>query len=257
MSFSLGFGFSSKKDINSFALTDISGLVLNLDASDESTITEGATFTWADKSGQGNDVSQSTASYQPLTGTGTIGGLNALEFNNGGVASRLKRNDSCGLASGAPAFTIFAVHRADKGDQNFVLYLGDSAAAAGKNIRVSAGNNGSSYRFGNGNLFYNPNFSGAGISVWQGEEDEVSANYDFYKNGGAPVTPASGTGSSTVPLNLGTGGCSVGADLLNDTGRFEGAIGEIAVYARALTAAEMNKVGNCLAAKWGLSWTDV
>lgn len=252
MSFSLGFGFSSKKDINSFALTDISGLVLNLDASDESTITEGATFTWADKSGQGNDVSQSTASYQPLTGTGTIGGLNALEFNNGGVASRLTRGDSCGLAAGAPAFTIFAVHRADKGDQNFVLYLGDSAAAAGKNIRVSAGNNGSSYRFGNGNLFYSENFTTAGLSIWRGEENQASADYQFYKNGGDPATPVSGTGSSTVPLNLGTGRTAVGADLLNDTGRFQGLIAEIVVYNRALTASEINQVGSFLSTKWGI-----
>lgn len=242
-----------------FSLTDIAGLVLNLDASDVSTLTEvsGAVSQWDDKSGNENHVSQGTASYQPLTGTDTIGGLNALEFNNGGVASRLKRTDTLGLAAGAPAFTIFAVQRGDKADQNFVMYLGDAAATAGKNFRISAGDAGSSYRFGNGNLYYATGFSTAGLSIWQGEQDQNSVDYDFYQNGGSAITATSGAGSATAPLNMGTGATAIGADLLSDSGRFQGLIGEIAVFSRALTAAEMNKVGNYLAGKWGFTWTNV
>ena len=36
-----------------------------LDANDSGTVTEGATFIWADKSGNGNDATQSSASLQP------------------------------------------------------------------------------------------------------------------------------------------------------------------------------------------------
>ena len=52
-----------------------------LDASDTSTITEvgGAVSQWDDKSGNGYDVSQATAAYQPTTGS-TLNGLNVIEF---------------------------------------------------------------------------------------------------------------------------------------------------------------------------------
>lgn len=37
----------------------------------------------------------------------------------------------------------------------------------------------------------------------------------------------------------------------------QGRIAEVLVYDRALTASEHNQVGNYLAAKWGITWTDI
>ena len=54
------------------------------DASDTSTITEssGSVSQWDDKSGNDHHLEQLTASNQPSTGTGTIDGLNAIEFQD-------------------------------------------------------------------------------------------------------------------------------------------------------------------------------
>jgi hypothetical protein len=54
-----------------------------LDASDTNTITLGSgslVTTWADKSGNGYDLTQGTSSYQPDSGTRTLNGLNVLDF---------------------------------------------------------------------------------------------------------------------------------------------------------------------------------
>lgn len=54
------------------------------DASDSGTITEsgGAVSSWADKSGNGYDLTQGSGSLQPTTGTRTIGdGLNVIDFD--------------------------------------------------------------------------------------------------------------------------------------------------------------------------------
>jgi hypothetical protein len=54
-----------------------------LDAADETTITAsaGAVSTWADKSGNGYNVTQGTGAAQPLTGTRDINGINCLDFD--------------------------------------------------------------------------------------------------------------------------------------------------------------------------------
>ena len=58
-------------------------LSLWLDASDASTITEtnGSVSQWADKSGNAFHFTQTTAANQPTTGSVTIGGINAINFD--------------------------------------------------------------------------------------------------------------------------------------------------------------------------------
>jgi len=65
-----------------FAPSQIAGLQVWLDAADLSTITEsgGAVSQVDDKSGNLNHATQGDGARQPLTGTQTIGGRNALEF---------------------------------------------------------------------------------------------------------------------------------------------------------------------------------
>ena len=56
-----------------------------LDAADLSTITEssGAVSSWADKSGNGRDVTQATPAAMPTTGANTQNGYNVLTFDGG------------------------------------------------------------------------------------------------------------------------------------------------------------------------------
>ena len=65
-----------------FSPLDLSPFIW-LDGSDTSTITAsgGAVSQWSDKSGNGKNVSEGTASLQPKTGTTTLNGLNVISFD--------------------------------------------------------------------------------------------------------------------------------------------------------------------------------
>jgi hypothetical protein len=60
-------------------------LAARYDPSNAGSITSsgGAVSQWNDLSGSGNHLTQSTGSAQPTTGATTIGGLNAIAFDNG------------------------------------------------------------------------------------------------------------------------------------------------------------------------------
>ena len=102
-----------------FDVLDLSP-VLWLDASDTSTITEsgGAVSTWADKSGNGYNVTQGTASAKPKTGTATINGLNVLEYDGTSDAQTLE-NLSINLYN--QALTWFWVIQVNASDTYYVL----------------------------------------------------------------------------------------------------------------------------------------
>jgi len=91
-----------------FVPTDVSGLTLWLDAADESTFTitsQPDIDTWADQSGNNNDVTQGSASLKPDTG-GSIGGKNAVVFD--GSDDVLKNSTAGGVFVGTKGI-LFAV----------------------------------------------------------------------------------------------------------------------------------------------------
>ena len=84
------------------------------DAYDEDTITEssGSVSQWNDKSGNGYHFTQGTGSFQPTTGTRTIGGLNALDFD--GTDDRLESSALASFLSGTDTpIGLYAVIRTD------------------------------------------------------------------------------------------------------------------------------------------------
>ena len=97
-------GFSSGGDAPSGVPIDL-GAILWLDASDATTITApvgGKVTVWADKSGYGNNATQSvTDASRPITGTRTMNSLNALDFD--GIDDFL---DLPSVATGTSGFTI-------------------------------------------------------------------------------------------------------------------------------------------------------
>ena len=70
-------------DNQTFLPSDLAGLQLWLDAEDLSTITEssGAVSQWNDKSGNGQNAAQGIGSAQPTTGSRTLNGRNAIDFD--------------------------------------------------------------------------------------------------------------------------------------------------------------------------------
>jgi hypothetical protein len=80
-----------------------------LDASDTLTITasSGSVSQWNDKSGNGRNVVQANSANQPVTGTRTQNGLNAIDFN--GTTNRLDNASTSLVNQSNGTFTTFAV----------------------------------------------------------------------------------------------------------------------------------------------------
>jgi len=87
-------------------------LQLWLDSADLGTITSssGAVSQWNDKSGNAFHVSQGTAGNRPTTGTVTLNGLNAIDFDGN---DGLNRTTSAALGQNVTGLTMYAVHRYD------------------------------------------------------------------------------------------------------------------------------------------------
>ena len=82
MALGLGLGLQNENKVSSeaFSLTDIAGL--QLWAKNKTGVTTGATLTWADQSGNGNDFTQAIVNAQPAYNAGD-GGFDFTGSNNG------------------------------------------------------------------------------------------------------------------------------------------------------------------------------
>lgn len=221
----------------------ISNLELWLDAADTNTITEdsGAVSQLDDKSGYGNHAVQTLEFLQPKTGTRTIGSSNTLEFNNSEYMNFV------GISS--TDFTAFVVAEID----------GYGIPSTENNF--FSGTNGS-FTISVDDATGYPRVLETNISVpltgigafGLADPRIVSAQTGAYGNalwldGYSQGSNATST-SYTSPTSI-MGADAGGADTVN------GAIGEILIFTRILSDAEMNQVGNYLSAKWAISWTDI
>ena len=209
-----------------------------LDASDESTITEsgGAVSQWDDKSGNGNDFNQATASSQPTSGTRTMNSLNVLDFD--GTTDVMQNNPST-IAASQP-FTVWAVVERDTDKYGRVLTQQSPA------ILVA---------FFTGDRTY----SGT-TSVIQGTSGDAPtatpliARFTF----DGASSSAHIDGVQTASGNMGTTGFTTGKNTRigayqPGTQNFDGAIAEMIVVDGTLTAGEISQTETYLADKWGIT----
>lgn len=224
-----------------FAPTDLSGLQLWLDASDAASITQtaGAVSQWSDKSGSGNHFTQTVASYQPTTGTRTLNGLNALDFDG----SDDKLDSPSAYYSTIPQgnSTSFVVCQRD-------LSTGTMRLLSTTGTKWSFRYTGSVHGFYHGDLQPNASKSitantSQHLLIGQRESNNIRAYYD----GGTPATNTNATNPTSI----------YELKLSHNDSHFNGLISEVLTYNRALTSAEMNQIGQYLSAKWGTPWTDI
>jgi len=210
-----------------------------LDAADTDTITEtaGAVSQWDDKSGNGNDATQSTGANQPITGTDTIGGLNALT----GAYSKFMD-----LTTGITSFdyTYFIVNEVTNTTGIKTLLAG---AAGSPSIRYSSAETVDIVRTAEAVILSGtPPVSGTSVLVG------ITSNGDnrVYNSGGTVLDSNTANPAYTQPLTR------IGA---NEGGAssFIGKLGQIIVFDRVLNDSELNVMGNYLADKWGITWTDI
>lgn len=215
-------------------------LSLWLDASDASSIISsgGSVSQWNDKSPNGNNATQSTASEQPTTGVETINGLNAIDFDT-------DRLDINGLSL-------------DNEHTVYVVAYTNATSSYRDLLRASP----PSFDFvfgqlnGNWSTFYGNGTVWADISANTPLQSSTTASlFGIVADGLGNATPYH-SGSSQNNKNctlVGTlTGFTIGA-AGNNNNRWDGPIAEIIVTSTALSTADRQLLEGYLAHKWGLT----
>ena len=231
-----------------------------LDASDESTLSGpggGAVSQWNDKSGNGYDLTQGTATNQPTTGIGTQNGLNVISFDGSDLLVAATASDWTFLHDGSD-HTLFVVSK--RPSSGTAMGLLATANAGGSRLGLIVIQTDSLFQhllYGTVNTITVNNAPTVSTQNWQigvidADPDNVtaSARSTISVNGGADQTANTATGavSGTAPnhpLTIGSYGGGSNA-LLGD-------IAEIIVVDGTLTADEISRVENYLADKWGIT----
>lgn len=228
-----------------WAPTEIANLKLWVDATDLSTLFQDSAKTtpvasdgdrigaWVDKSGQGNDLLQASASNRPEYKASGIGGLPAYHC----------------LATGTTfmraAFTLAQPHSI------YVVLSNTKNSGTSHVIGGVSANAGVLYRNGNPNELQL--FSGSlGPKLFAlGTEDALisaffsGASSSIQENTGTPATGNPGTGSP--------GGITVTASNSSDQPATGTYVGEICVFSSALSSGDKDTLQAYLMDKWGLA----
>lgn len=226
----------------------VEGLAGWYDAGDAYTITAdvGAVSQWADKSGNGLDLSQMNAGRQPETGTAEINGINALRFN-----SHTMHTAGNPFGETVEDAFVIAVHKVDAlengtfftltgglGPNNVNRWQGHAPWSTGAVFFDTGGIN-APYRL---TTSYG---AGAGEDVMVGFYGSATDNVQqIYKNGVLLIEDNSGHSVSTL------GSIFVGSDggvMFQNT-----SVGEFIIVNGTVRADDRTKLEGYLAHKWGL-----
>lgn len=208
---------------------------------------------WSDSSGNGNAVSQGTASQQPTFQINL--GHAVVRFD--GTGDRMI-GPALGL-TGAPDFTAFAVLRRANNNAVISSLFHYGRTTAGSDLTSAAldvgRGTGPGFRFFGGNRLFNETFSDTqfNIGTWQMSSGDTIGDARLYIDGVLATELSSTNPGSTI--NLADQGFVVGADV-STAGAFgnffAGDLAELLFFDRTLTPEEINVVGFYLEDKFGL-----
>jgi hypothetical protein len=223
----------------------ISGLAVWLDATVASSVTLVSDYVsqWSDLSGAGHHLTQSVEAARPALGT--ISGKTAIDFDGS--------NDylsNAAAPSGWEFGTIVCVHERDGGGNQNVYGI---TTASNNTMYCSVANVAAEYRSGGG-------LGGTGGSrstgvVTNGTPRLLTQTADNASVYDLRLDAATATGTTGGFLQTAEGTYLGGRNSANlGLGLFfNGKVGEFIVYNRVLTLAEIQKVEQYLAAKWGVT----
>lgn len=240
----LGLGLSGALP-PSFSFTNIPNLALWLQA--DRGVTTGATFTWADQSGNGINYTQATAAKQPAqtAGAGPRGGSQqALVFN--AANSQCLTNASTAVIASAGTWSVFMAWKTTSvSTAQIALCLGGTTGSAGWGVGVSVvtANDRTLNAFGatNGNF-------GAATTAWEKITVINNANAQSARVGGSAVTVTPSNTAALAPV----ASSAIGALNSSGTDPWSGSLYLILVYNRALSAGEVLQVEAGIGALTGL-----
>lgn len=219
-----------------FVPSNLADLKLWLDASDPSTITQsgGSISQWSDKSPNGNNATQSSGTSQPITGTRTINGLNTVDFD--GV------NDFLTVPSGL--YTI-----SSGPNTAFVVFATDNTAIEQRIVSGAS----TAIRWG---LVLN---SGSPLTAYNGSGvtqsvtlDTLQHIFDMTRSGAFLTSCYDGVNGATGSSASDVTSTSMAIGRKSNSGPvyFDGLLGEIIMYSRALSNDDANAVRAYLKTKW-------
>ena len=247
--YNLGSGRSYAEMLAQFATwtpSALPGLTAWYDFSDETTLFTDAGSTQVtadadliyqanDKSGSGNHVVQATAASRPLYKTGIQNNLSIARFD--GADDFLL--DTFTLVQPFSVFIVWYSPDADvpSGDYLFSSATGNRAlySDATNTLKLYSGALG-------------PESSVTGLTWFMSSFILDGASTSIWADGGTPATGNAGTED--------WGGVVISARS-TDAQHFEADIAEILVCSLPMAVIDHNLLGNYLADKWGLTWTDI
>lgn len=212
----------------------LAGYVSRWDASDAASITSSsnAVSQWTDSSGNAIHFTQATGANQPLTATDTIGGLNAIKFD--GSTSYMETASVNPLNQPATLFIVVKTLRAASAQESIFMPNSDQP---GRIYRTAAGN----FATYAGTVLDSTIASGTTNAhvvsvVCSGASSKIAVD-------GTTTTGNEGTGNGS-PAKWRVGGNANGGEFV------QADVGEIVVYATALSDSDRQSVEAFLKAKW-------
>jgi len=228
-----------------FTPPDIGNIILWLDAAEGIGFGTGSNVaSWADQSSNGNDVAQGTGANQPLLVTPGGGVLPLIRFD--GVTEFMDRGAYINGILTQPICFFFVAKLNVVGAGDFLF---DSFDNGVPNNRIAILND----SLGNWGLF--------AMTVVPFEAQDTAkhvfvAVFDFaasrfYIDGGASVPSFGDPGTNNMD------GITIAVDFLNIANFVDADVMEITLFDKLLTNAEINRVGQFLADKHSLTWSDI
>jgi hypothetical protein len=228
----------------------IPNLVARYDAMDSSSITlSGSDVTqWNDLSGNARHATQGTSANRPKSGTRTINGFNALDFDgsndyllNNGIAASFTGEDK--------PFTIFVVSKSDTTASDLISWSIANNANARERL----------FQLGN-SVFLRDSLD---VQTQLTITGSYNTNNQFvtYRSTGLNFTgyinktlTNTGTGynRATTALDVSSIGALRNSGAPSGSFFWDGLIGELIYYSRELTTTEVGQVHDYLSIKWGI-----
>lgn len=211
-------------------------------------VTTGATMTWADQSGNNVNVTQATATNQPVYNSGT----NLMNFNPkvtfDGGNDRLS-NATGGVSFGTGAYTVYYVasNTATATTPRWAFGFGASDALGSFNSGL---NTAVTSKASGGTTFVtqtNQWTSGVPSLTRTGYNGGVTQPYYLSSNGVAETT------STNVSPNITTTPFSIGARPDGLANWWQGDISEVIIYPGKHSSTDFNKVESYLSLKYGIA----
>jgi hypothetical protein len=233
-------GSGSVTSDGDFSPSGISGLQLWLDADDSETITlNGSTVSqWNDKSGNGYNVSQGTASNQPTYTASALNSKNVVRFDGNDELT----NGSATVVGGSTNRTVFVVLNSTAGTIAYGVTLGDSTST-GQSFGVSRE---LAVRVNSGNRVWSTAVDATHAIVTIVLDGTSTTDLSAWKNGSSLTTSSTGTQTINTATGIIVGNGPSGGNLNGD-------VAEIIVYNSALSTSDRQSVESYLSTKWGIS----